>query len=59
MKTEIKLQLSKAPKSSGGVKYEGDVEGETRPFSVYVPQVLFTDKKWPDEITVTVDTGGK
>lgn len=55
---KINLELVQAARKSGGDKYEGDVKGETRPFSIYVPQVISrANGPTPAEkITVTIET---
>jgi hypothetical protein len=40
MTTKLTLTLAQAARKTGGDKYETDIEGETRPMSIYIPQSI-------------------
>ena len=40
MQEKLNFVLVQPARKSGGDKYEGNVEGEDRPFAIYVPQSI-------------------
>ena len=50
------FKLTPVPRSTGGVKYESSIPGESRPWTTYIPQSVLTKEfgEFPQDLVLNV-----